>query len=402
MAKPRVFEKPLGMKDYLPEDARRKRFLEQTFQQVMERWGYQEVITPTLEYYETVGRASSTLQDRMFKLLDREGHTLVLRPDMTAPIARVVASLPERSWPVRYFYHAGVYRAQINEAGRNAEFYQTGVEYIGEASPMADAEVVALALHCLMEAGISHVRLAIGHVAFLDGVLKERLQEEEQCRNLKSALLNRDWVGYREQVLSAPIPAEEKEQLLILLKLKGGPDKLAEAEQLVRGELSRQGLHNLREIWKLLECYGVEDRVMLDLSMVSSMHYYSGMVFEGYAEGLGFPVLSGGRYDHLLQMFQCAAPATGFAFKVDRLLELLPELPGQEPHLVVAAVGAESARAAIARVQQLRLQQPEAVVELILVAEEEVRGAGQEQFVERQQKRGVQQVIWVREGSQHG
>src|SRR5690606_17937018 len=146
---PKVFEKPSGLRDYLPEAARRLRAAELRVLQCMDRWGYQQIITPTLEYYETVGAASSTASERLFKLLDNRGRTLVLRSEMTAPIARVVSSLlREEPLPLRLSHHSNVFRAIEEEAGRESEFFQTGVELVGDDSPEADAEVIALAIHC--------------------------------------------------------------------------------------------------------------------------------------------------------------------------------------------------------------------------------------------------------------
>lgn len=136
MAKPREFEKPTGFRDFPPSLAAKKRAVEERIHRCFERWGYQEVITPTLEYHDTVGRASAIPEEKLFKLIDREGKTLVLRPDQTAPIARVVGSvLREVPVPLRLLYHGSVFRAQERSAGRNAEFFQSGVELVGRLRP---------------------------------------------------------------------------------------------------------------------------------------------------------------------------------------------------------------------------------------------------------------------------
>lgn len=393
MSEPKVFEKPLGMRDFLPDMAERKRFLELRIQRVMEQWGYREIITPTLEFYDTVGAASATLTNRMFKLLDREGHTLVLRPDMTAPIARVAASLTDAPYPLRFLYHASVYRAQEQEAGRNAEFYQTGVELLGEASPGADAEVMALALSCLQEAGVKGYKLALGHVGLLDGLLEENVEDPRLRAELKEDLLRRDYVAFRQRLEQSALSCGQQERLLALLHVYRGEEGLSALSRLVGGPRSQEALVNLQEIWELLNGYGVSQDVILDLTLIGFLNYYTGAVFEGFAEGYGFPVLSGGRYDHLLRRFGTDAPATGFALKVDRLLEV-SQIQPEQPERVVVAYRPGQIRQAIARAQALRRAQPPKAVEMIALPdgwEAERRAA----FVARQKRRGVDEVVFL-------
>lgn len=392
LPEPKVFEKPLGMRDFLPDMAERKRALEQRIQRVMERWGYREIITPTLEYYDTVGAASATMTDKMFKLLDREGHTLVLRPDMTAPIARIAASLDEANFPLRFLYHGSVFRVQEQEAGRNAEFFQTGVELLGEASPEADAEVVALAMRCLEEAGVTGFQLALGHVGLLDGLLAENVSDEPLRQALKNDLLRRDHVTFRRRLDQSGMPDERRERLLALLPVYES-GQVQELSWLVSGERSQAAWENLLDIGRLLKVYGVWDKVLLDLTLIGFLNYYTGVVFEGFAEGYGFHVLSGGRYDHLLQRFGAHAPATGFALKIDRLMEI-SDYAGEPPERVVVAYRPEHQERAIARTLQLREERPRWAVEMIALGRD-FRPEQKAAFEKRQRQRGVHRVLYV-------
>jgi ATP phosphoribosyltransferase regulatory subunit len=202
MSKPKVFEKPAGVKDYLPGAVAKLRHIERQVLACMQGWGYEQIITPTLEFYDTVGVASSTSDQKLFKLLNNRGTTLVLRSDMTAPIARVVSSLLKGSdFPQRLSYHSNVFRSIEEEAGREAEFFQTGVELVGDSSAEADAEVVALAIASLKAAGVDRFKIAIGHVGFLNGLLEEMLPgRAHEQELLKGCLLGRDYVGYRQQL----------------------------------------------------------------------------------------------------------------------------------------------------------------------------------------------------------
>src|SRR5690606_23777866 len=176
MSKPKVFEKPVGVRDYLPHAVAKLRRIELAALDCMRRWGYEQIITPTLEYYDTVGAASTTSDRKLFKLLDHRGTTIVLRSEMTAPIARVVASLLRQApLPLRLSYHANVLRAFDEGAGRDAAFCQPRAEPVGDASAEADAEIIALAASSLQAAGVPSFSIAFGHVGFLNGLLQEKL-----------------------------------------------------------------------------------------------------------------------------------------------------------------------------------------------------------------------------------
>ncbi|WNQ11030.1 ATP phosphoribosyltransferase regulatory subunit [Paenibacillus aurantius] len=324
MSKPKVFEKPTGVKDYLPDTVAKLRTIEFRVLECMEKWGYRQIITPTLEFYDTVGAASSTTDKKLFKLLDQNGRTLVLRSDMTAPIARVVASmLKEQEFPLRLSYHSNVFRAFAEEAGKESEFFQTGVELVGDGSPEADAEVIALAVAALQAAGVKSFKIALGHVGFLNGLFEETLggREEEQ-RALKECLLNRDYVGYRHRLKSFELDEKVLRELDGILRFSGGEQVCEQANAVTTHPVALEAIRHLCGIVEVLKAYGVSEHVLIDLTMVGDFSYYTGMTFEGYASGLGFPVCSGGRYDNLLTQFGRPSPATGFALKTNRILEV--------------------------------------------------------------------------------
>lgn len=360
MSKPKVFEKPSGVKDYLPEAVSKLRSIESSVLQCMERWGYREIATPTLEYYDTVGVASSTEDKKLFKLLDRNGTTLVLRSDMTAPIARVVASLlKDTPFPLRLSYHANVFRAIEAEAGRDAEFFQTGVELVGDASSESDAEVIALAVACLQAAGVKEFKIAVGHVGFLNGFFQETLAGRPEAQNsLKECLLSRDYVGYRETIKSLGLSEAAQGELEGILRLRGGQEICSQAQQLTQDPLAQQAITHLCEIWDVLKAYGVSEHVVIDLTMIGDFSYYTGMTFEGYAADLGFPVCSGGRYDNLVAQFGRPAPATGFALKTNRILEVISkDGEAETPYRILIAYTAEHRAEALKCAAQMRARE---------------------------------------------
>lgn len=337
MSKPKVFEKPTGVKDYLPEAVAKLRGIEFRVLECMEKWGYSQIITPTLEFYDTVGVASSTEDKKMFKLLDQNGRTLVLRPDITAPIARVVSSLmKEEAFPLRLSYHANVFRAFEEEAGRESEFFQTGAELVGDGSSEADAEVIALAIAALQAAGVEDFKIALGHTGFLTGLFHETLTGRgREQKVLKDCLLNRDHVGYRQQLRGFALEASQERELEAILRLRGGEEICHQARRLTENTLAQDSIRHLCEIYEVLGAYGVSQHVLIDLTMIGNFSYYTGMTFEGYAADLGFPVVSGGRYDNLLRQFGRHAPATGFALKTTRILEVAKERPDSPRQVLV-------------------------------------------------------------------
>ncbi|PTX59636.1 ATP phosphoribosyltransferase regulatory subunit [Melghirimyces profundicolus] len=327
MAKPREFEKPMGVRDFPPELVSKMKWVEERVEERFRAWGYREVWTPTLEFFDTVGRAGAIEEHKLFKLLDGEGRTLVLRPDQTAPIARVVSSLMRNHpFPLRLCYHANVFRAQEREAGRNAEFFQSGVELVGDDTPEADAEVIALAVEALEACGVRNIQIAVGHIGLLDALLMEYIEDPEAVSRLKESLGRRNLVEFRERVRDLDVAPERREDLFSLLSSRGERRLLDRLETGDHGKAVGDAVSHLKEMWEALEDWDVASRVELDLSLVGSLEYYTGMYFEGYGSD-GFYLLSGGRYDHLLGQFGRPGPARGFALKTDRLIMAGPGQP---------------------------------------------------------------------------
>ncbi|HHY74111.1 MAG TPA: ATP phosphoribosyltransferase regulatory subunit [Bacillus bacterium] len=324
MSKLFMFEKPLGMRDTLPDLYETKRQARNKMTDEIQAWGYQSIQTPTLEYFETVGAVSAIPNQQLFKLLDQQGHTLVLRPDMTAPIARVAASrMKGEGYPLRLAYDANVFRAQEREGGRPAEFEQIGVELIGDPTISADAEVIALMVAVLTSAGLENFSVAIGHVGFVNALFVEILGNEERANVLRRFLYEKNYVGYREHVKSLPLSSIDKQRLFKLLQMRGTQQIIAEAREMTENSGARKAIDELDLLWSHLENYRVTDNIKIDLNIVSHMSYYTGILFEGYAQNLGFSLCSGGRYDQLLEKFNRPTAATGFAIRLDRLVEAL-------------------------------------------------------------------------------
>jgi ATP phosphoribosyltransferase regulatory subunit len=322
-----MFEKPLGMRDTLPQLFETKSQIRNSIGDVMKSWGFQFIETPTLEYYETIGAASAILDQQLFKLLDPQGHTLVLRPDMTAPIARVAASkIFNQNYPLRLAYSENVYRAQQRDGGRPAEFEQIGVELIGDQTVSADGEIIALLISALKEIGLEDFQISIGHIGFLKELFFQILGTEERANTLMKFLYEKNYVGYREHVKSLSLSTIDKQRLLDFLNLRGNKEVINQALGLVEYDQGKESILQLKKLWETMEDYGNQESLTYDLTLVSHMSYYTGILFEVYAKQIGFPIGNGGRYDGLFQKFGKQTSATGFALRLDRLVESLGPL----------------------------------------------------------------------------
>ncbi|MFT8390796.1 MAG: ATP phosphoribosyltransferase regulatory subunit [Sporolactobacillus sp.] len=324
MTQPYMFEKPLGLRDYLPLAHRAVTGLESIVHEELLRWGYDFLQTPALEYVETVGRASAIEDSQLFKFLDIEGHPVVLRPDMTTPIARLAASrLSHEPLPLRLGYSAALDRIQKRVGGHPSEFKQTGAELIGDATPYADAEAISLMTMLLQKTGLPSIRLAIGHVGFVNAFLRAMTKEQAAVDQLRHLLYVKNDVGFRKYASKLAIPKENLEKLLLFIDSRrmNNASTLAFLQQMAEQARSLHPYYQaIMELTQLLQFNHVDEKIDLDVTLMPHLSYYTGIVFQGFGGGLGFPVASGGRYDHLLAQFNRPCPATGFGIRMDRLM----------------------------------------------------------------------------------
>ncbi len=330
-----MFEKPLGMRDTLPFFYNQKSKARKSLTETILSFGYSFMDTPIMEYHDTVGKVSATLDQQLFKLLDQQGHTLVLRPDMTAPIARVAASqLKNTEFPLRLAYDGPVFRAQQTEGGKPAQFEQVGTELIGDHSSYGDAEVIALLVESLKQTGLEDFVITVGHIGYVKAFFSDLLgDDEDTTETLLNYLYRKNYVGYKEAVKALSVTAEKKNVLLQLLSLKGGGEIFESSRSLARNQLCMQAVNELKQLYRLLEQYKVAEYIHFDLNLISHMDYYTGILFEGYAPHLGAMLCNGGRYDTLLPSFQLNASATGFAIHLERLVEALDVKEDQDPRI---------------------------------------------------------------------
>lgn len=315
----KIYQVPYGTKDILPGEMKARRRVESAIVDVFDKWGYDEVKTPDFEYADTFGSAGTEFD---FRLFDRQNNLLVLRNDMTAPIARLTATRLRGSEKVkRLCYLANLYRYEEIQAGRQCQFEQAGVELMGANGPAADAEVIVLAAEVLKAAGLQEFTIIVGNVDFINGLAEEAGFDEEQTKTLKKYLRHHDAVAMQEMAEAREgVRPEIKKLLADFLFLQGGTELLNRLEGVVTNPKCLAALEDLKKIYELLEAYGVAEYVSVDLGLYRSLDYYTGMLFEIYLPELGYPIAGGGRYDNMLEDFGMHASATGFAIGVDRVM----------------------------------------------------------------------------------
>lgn len=317
-----VLRIPYGTRDFLPCEAANKREIEASLAEVFIKWGYDEVVTPTIEYLDTLTMGNGNeVEPHMFKFFDKNNRTLALRHEMTTPIARVAASrLNDTKLPLKLSYITNVYRYEQAQMGRQCEFYQAGVELMGIPNASADAEVIALAIECLRQSGLDNFQISLGQVEFINGVMEQVGLDEEKQGEIKNAMVTRNLVKLGKIIDQTDFADNAKEVLKKIPLLHGKEEMLKQAYLMVCNEKSKRALDNLTEIYHLLKAYGVAHYVNFDLGVIRDFNYYTGMVFEAYTPGLGFPLCGGGRYDNMLSDFGSACPATGFALGIERIM----------------------------------------------------------------------------------
>jgi ATP phosphoribosyltransferase regulatory subunit len=303
---------PPGTRDVLPEEMRELRAIGERMRTAFEGAGYGEVHTPALEYEEVLLRGDARAAGARYRSFDEHGAVLALRSDMTIPIARVVATrYADAEPPLRFSYLARAWRATERGIGEPREFLQAGVELIGVPGAEGEAEVVALTIAALDAAGLRRHRVGIGDGALYRQLLASFGVPTEAHLPVLESLSRRDLVGLAGQVDQLGLGAEERDALVRLPELRGGPEVLDRA--------ASGGLDGLRALHSELAEWGVAGRVIFDLGLVRELGYYTGPVFEVYDPAVGFTLGGGGRYDDLIGRFGRDLPACGLAVDVQRV-----------------------------------------------------------------------------------
>ncbi|HEX3834777.1 MAG TPA: ATP phosphoribosyltransferase regulatory subunit [Solirubrobacteraceae bacterium] len=310
----RVDRIPSGTRDVLPDEMREVREMTDRMRAVFEQAGFGEVYTPALEYEQTFQRTNIAGAAPAYRMFDEHGGVLVLRPDMTIPIARVVATrYAHVEPPLRFCYTAHAYRGVRPSRGQSREFLQAGVELIGVPGAAGTAEALGVMCAALDAAGLQNYRVGLGDASLYPSLLQAFGVSPARQEVILTELAAGDFVGVDREVNALGLQEDDAALLLRLARTRGGPGVLEGLE----GRL-HEALSGMRDVHARL-APEVASRIIFDLGLVRSLGYYTGAVFQVYDPAYGVPLGSGGRYDELLGSFGHPLPAVGFALNVERL-----------------------------------------------------------------------------------
>ncbi len=321
----RLIHTPEGVRDIMAVECDKKRYLERKIDKLFRSYGYQSIETPSMEFFDVFAKEVGSIPSReLYKFFDREGNTLVLRPDFTPSIARAAAMyFNQEEMPLRLSYKGSVFQNNNSYQGRLKESTQMGVELINDGSVEADAEIIALAVQTMLRSGITEFQVNIGEVNYFQSLVEEAQLDEETIEELKQLLEIKNVFGAQELIEKQNLRKDLREALSEIPALFGSYEVLERAAELTENERAKAAVVRLKKIYEILKFYGCEGYVTFDFSMLSKYSYYTGIIFQGFTYGTGDAVITGGRYDRLLEKFGMKAEAIGFVTKLDSVLNAI-------------------------------------------------------------------------------
>lgn len=319
------FAIPEGTRDLILGECTAKKRLQAAIEQVFDSYGYKEIVTPSIEFYQTYQTGFEQIQEEaMYKFFDHNGSILTLRMDMTVPIARVAATkFKDQQPPLRFRYCANVYKVKESFAGKRNEVTDCGIELLGLNEEQSDLEILVCALEVMECMEQEPFTLEIGNVNFFHTAVKLLGLTKDETETLADLIDRKSLTELKEYLNTLNLKAEDKQFFLQLPWLCGSADMLQEALDCCFDERLQRIVENLQQLYEQLRELGYENRITFDLGKLPHLNYYSGILFEGFVPGIGTSVLSGGRYDSLLEKFGEPLPAIGFSVKLDAVLPVL-------------------------------------------------------------------------------
>ncbi len=364
----RILHTPEGVRDIYGREFARKLYVEEKLREKIACYGYEDIQTPTFEFFDVFSREVGTTPSKdLYKFFDKEGNTLVLRPDFTPSIARCAAKyFLEEQVPIRFSYMGNTFINTSNLQGKLKEVTQMGAELINAPSVEADAEMISLVIEALKNTGLKRFRVSIGELEYFKGLCEEAGLDEETEYALRDCISGKNYFAAQELLDERGVSEPYRGRLLKVADMFGDMCSLPEARAMAANPRSLSAIDRLEKLYEVLQLYGVEKYVAFDLGMLSKYNYYTGVIFKAYTYGIGDAVVKGGRYDNLLCQFGKEASAIGFCVVVDDLMEALARqkveipLPAEKNQLLYDSTDyAEK----LAKAQSLRAQGM--VVELV-------------------------------------
>ena len=315
---------PEGTRDILFDKCSLKKEIENSIRNTYINSGFHQVETPTIEFYDVFDFKDNGIpQESMYKFFDAKGRILVLRPDYTIPVARVVASKVDQL-PMKFFYSGEVFKPSDSFSGKDSEITQAGVEIIGEGSIRSEIELILRAIEALENCGLDNFKIELGESNFYRKII-ESIEIDDMEKEKLTRLVRNKNIGLINEFLKkegATLTKESKDLIRMLPELFGEIDILDKVSNYIPNSLQKD-IDKLRAIYDGLKMLGYEKYISIDLGMVSNLNYYTGITIKGYVDNFGEEILSGGRYDKVFCEFGEKTPAAGLAFNINNILEVL-------------------------------------------------------------------------------
>lgn len=325
MMETKLLHTPEGVRDIYGAELRKKNKVQKKLLKAFESFGFKNIQTPTFEFFDVFSKEiGTTKSNELYKFFDKEGNTLVLRPDFTPSMVRCAAKyFMEEDIPIRFSYVGNTFTNTSNLQGKLKEVTQTGVELVGADTASGDAELIHLAVKALKDSGLKEFQISIGEIEFFKGLCREAGLSEDMESRVRDLISEKNYFGIEELMLASGIARDKTQKFLKVTELFGSFECLEEAKKLVQNERSKKAVKRLETLYETLCSFGDEKYISFDMGMVSKYNYYTGIIFKAYTYGVGDVILKGGRYDNLLSYYGKDASAVGFVISVDDLMMAL-------------------------------------------------------------------------------
>ncbi len=390
------FYTPDGFNDTLPSVCAFKKDAESKLRRLFSLHGYEEIETPGYEYCDIYTKPDFVKEEDLYKLTDSKGRLLCARYDGTIPAARYAATLAKDRLPLRLSYIENMYRFNQTGGGKQSEFTQAGAELMGITGSDSDAEIIAMAIRSALEVGVEDLQVSIGQVGLFEGAVKQMGLDEETALSVRNAIIAKDSVTIDRTAKEKGLSDSDRNILLMFAESSGDTNILASIKDSFTEKTALDAIKNLEEILEALEDYGYTKYVSVDLGLLGSEGYYTGVIFKGYTYEVGFPIIGGGRYDRTVGVFgrdmECVGFSLGLSLAITALMRQGLELENPAAEAIVGyEKGNKDARSsAISLADQMRLGGTSVILDTSGMSEEDLNAFADEN--------DIQTVFWINGG----
>ena len=351
---------PEGVRDcYGKENTAKQKTIEKIAGQI-HLYGYEDLQTPSFEYFDVFSNEIGTTSSReLYKFFDKEGDTLVLRPDFTPSVARCAAKyFMDAKQPLRFCYQGSAFSNTSNLQGKLKETTQMGAELMNDGSAQADGEMIAMLTESLLAAGLTDFQISVGNVEYFKGICDHLGMDAALEMSLRDEISGKNYFAAEDLLKSEGYGKADRDLFLRIRDFMETAEDLEKAAETAPNRRALDAVKRLIEVWDVVDAYGLSRHMSFDLSLLSKYHYYTGIIFKGYTYGTGEPIASGGRYDQLLRFFGKKAPAIGCMISIDPLMEAMRRqhlINVQEPVIQKIYYNADNYRDALKTARMSRM-----------------------------------------------